>query len=85
MDEMTDGQRGIFEVIGDFFGEYIFPYWPWIVLIIIGAIVLRVIIRRAAPCIVVIGALIVFSGVGISGILTWLRDRGIADIEWIPW
>lgn len=66
-------------------GEYILPYWPWILLVIIGSFVIRVIVRRAAPCLVIVAAIAVFSGMGMTGILTWFRDRGFIDGNWIPW
>lgn len=62
------------------FSEYVLPYWPWILAVIAGAMVLRAIIGRAAGLISIVVMVVVFSGVGVSGIITWFADRG-----WLDW
>lgn len=84
MAETPTDQPGV-QIVLDWAGEYLLPYWPWIALLVIGAIVLRVIVRRAMPCLVLAVVLVLFSGVGFSGLVTWLRDRGIIDPGWLPW
>lgn len=85
MQDVPTDQEGVFAMLRGWADEFILPYWPWIILVIIGAIVIRVIIRRAAPCLVIVAAIAVFSSVGMTGILTWFRDRGFIDGTWIPW
>lgn len=61
------------------FSVYVLPYWPWILAAIAGAMVLRAIIGRAAGLISIVVTIAVFSGVGVSGLLTWISDRGWLD------
>ena len=60
--------------------DYVVPYWPWILLGLIGLIVLRSFIRRAMGLIWILVALGAFSGVGLTGVMTWAGDRG-----WVDW
>lgn len=60
--------------------DYVMPYWPWILIGLVGLIVLRSIIRRAMGLIWILVALGAFSGVGLTGVMTWFADRG-----WVDW
>lgn len=62
--------------------EYVVPYWPWILIGLISLIVLRSIVRRAMGLVWILVALGAFSGVGLTGVMTWIADRGWAD--WWP-
>lgn len=66
--------------ISALFSEYVIPYWPWILAVGAGLIVLRSIISRAAGLLSIVVAIAVFSGVGVSGLITWVSDRG-----WLDW
>lgn len=72
--------------VGGLFTEYVLPYWPWILGIIVGAMVIRFVMRRILSKVWALAGAVLLGGSTFGGLGTWLSDRG-ADLgaSWIPW
>lgn len=71
---------------GGLFSEYVLPYWPWILGIVLGAMVLRFVMRRILSKVWALVGAALLGGSTFGGLGTWLSDRGAGLVgSWWPW
>lgn len=58
-------------------GDYVLPYWPWILGAIAALLVIRWAMRRVVSQLIGWVAAVVLAGVLSTGGTTWLSDRGL--------
>lgn len=71
---------------GSLFAEYVLPYWPWILGIVLGAMVIRFVMRRILSKVWALAGAALLGGGTIGGLGTWVSDRGAnLGSSWLPW